>query len=413
MSSENKPMRFPEAGNPHGIQSLWGEYASKASAALRRFLTLLFICVIFASFAGYTGAFFRLSVVWANDFRHAHPGLLFLLPFGGWIIASLYKRYKTDTRNAFAIMEESVQTGKPISRVAMPLIWFSTFISHLFGGSAGCEGASLMIGGGIGSTAGRLFHLNKEDSELIVLCGMAAAFAPLLGTPVAAAVFVVELTRTFSRFRLLMATVSALVAYGAVHPLGLHPVQFALTVPEFSLTLVVGVTLIALVGLVCAESLRRGIDAVSVWRQKSERPVATIVFGAVLVIAITLLLGVYDYNGLGLDIIAKAFNGHADSSAFFWKLVLTVITMGVGFKGGQIVPAFFIGSTLGCTLAGIVGLAPAVGAAVGMIAVFSSVVRCPFAALVMSIEIFGPASLPIFILACGIVYGTERLVIKN
>ncbi|MBQ3349945.1 MAG: chloride channel protein [Thermoguttaceae bacterium] len=409
MSSENKPMRFPEAGNSHGIQSLWGEYASKVSAALRRFLTLLFISVIFASFAGYAGALFRLSVVWANDFRHLHPGLLFLLPFGGWIIASLYKRYKTDTRNAFAVMTESVQTGKPISSAASPLIWVSTFISHLFGASAGCEGASLMIGGGIGSTAGRLFHLNNEDSELIVLCGMAAAFAPLLGTPIAAAVFVVELTRTFSRSRLLMATTSSLVAYAAVEPLGLHPIRFALTVSEYSLTLVVGVALIALVGLVCAEALRRGIDAVTVWRQKSERPIATIVFGAILIVAITFQLGTYDYNGLGVDVIARAFNGQADSTAFFWKLALTVIAMGVGFKGGQIVPAFFIGSTLGCTLAGVVGLDPAVGAAVGMIAVFSGVVRCPFAALVMSIEIFGVASLPIFILACG----AEQLVIRN
>ena len=218
MSSENKPMRFPEAGNSHGIQSLWGEYASKASAALRRFLTLLFIGVIFASFAGYAGALFRLSVVWANDFRSLHPGLLFLLPVGGMIIAFIYKWFNTDSRNEFAIMEESVQTCKLIPAVSTPLIWVSSFISHLFGASAGCEGASLMIGGGIGSTAGRLFRLNKEDSELIVLCGMAAAFAPLLGTPIAAAVFVVELTRTFSRSRLLMATISSLVAYAAVQP---------------------------------------------------------------------------------------------------------------------------------------------------------------------------------------------------
>ena len=226
-------MRFPEAGNSHGIQSLWGENAPKAGAAVRRVLTLLFICGVFAAVAGYAGALFRLSVVCANDFRHLHPGLLFLLPVGGWIIASLYKRYKTDSRNAFDVMTESVQTGKPIPAVASPLIWVSTFLSHLFGASAGCEGASLMIGGGIGSTAGRLFHLNKEDSELIVLCGMAAAFAPLLGTPIAAAVFVVELTRTFSRSRLLMATISSLVAYAAVKPLGLHPIRFALSAPEY------------------------------------------------------------------------------------------------------------------------------------------------------------------------------------
>ena len=182
-----------------------------------------------------------------------------------------------------------------------------------------------------------------------------------------------------------------------------------MTVPEFSLTVVVGVLLIAFFSAVSAIALRHGINAVSVWRQKLEFPGAAIVTGAALIVAITLLQGTYDYNGLGLDVIARAFNGQANPSAFFWKLVLTVISMGVGFKGGQIVPAFFIGSTLGCTLADTVGLDPAVGAAVGMIAVFSGVVRCPCAALVMSIEIFGFASLPIFILACG----AEQLVIRN
>ncbi len=399
-------IHLPVQGNSIGVESLTGKYAPEKVRWLGgRVITLLFICVFFSAAAGYAGAFFRLSVMWANEVRALHPSLLFFLPMGGILITCLYKHFRIDSRNGFAIISEAVQTSKTIPSPSSPLIFFSTVITHLCGGSAGCEGASLLIGGGFGSQVSRWFKLNKSDTQLIVLCGMAAAFAPLLGTPVAAALFVIELTlskssKSFSVFRLITCMISAMVAFLAVLPLNLHPMKFLLPLPTYSLLLIGQVAVIAVLGSIAAWALCSGIDGISRTATKINHPILTIVFGSLIVVGITLVLGTDDYCGIGINGIGQALHGTASESAFFWKLLLTAITMGIGFKGGQIVPAFFIGATLGCCLANFMGMDPSLGAAIGLIAVFSGVVKCPFTAVVMSLEIFGFMALPLFAVAC-------------
>lgn len=398
----NPTIPTPAPGNSFGIHSITGEYIQKKLYHIGgRILTLLFICGIFASFSAYSGAFFRMSIVWANDVRHGVPELLYLLPLGGILIALLYKKYKTDTRNAFTIMSEAVQTNKTIPTCAAPLIWVSSVITHLFGGSSGCEAASLLIGGGMASTAGRWFHLNREDTHALILCSMAAAFTPLLGTPVAAALFVVELTRSFNFNRLCLTTISAIIAYAAVAPLNLHPVQFDLPKLEYSAILVAQVLIVTAASGLSAGLFTQSIDGIARLVNYSRRPVFAIVLGAIAVVGLSLILGTSNYNGLGLDVIAQALHGISRPDAFIWKLVLTAITLGVGFKGGQIVPAFFIGATLGSTISGVIGLNVSLGAAIGLIAVFAAVVKCPLTALVLSVEIFGFSALPLFALSCG------------
>ena len=127
--------------------------------------------------------------------------------------------------------------------------------------------------------------------------------------------------------------------------------------------------------------------------------------GGVMLIALTLIVGSYDYNGIGTETIERALSG-ADTPdwAFFWKIVFTAITIGFGFKGGEIVPTFFIGATLGCVVGPILGMPAGFAAAIALVAMFCGAVNCPIASIILSVELFGSANLIYFALACGISY---------
>ncbi|MBQ9455245.1 MAG: chloride channel protein, partial [Thermoguttaceae bacterium] len=175
------------------------------------FLLSLFVAVP----AGLAGAFFRLSVLWANQLREAFPGLIYFLPAGGVLIALLYRFARISHRGELDVIVNAVRSREPnVSPWLAPLIYTASVISHLFGASVGCEGASLILGGGLGAQFARWFRLEGRDFGMIVLCAMASAFAPLLGTPLTAAVFLLVRTRTHRRRLLGPCQAPALVAYG-------------------------------------------------------------------------------------------------------------------------------------------------------------------------------------------------------
>ena len=355
---------------------------------------------------GVVGALFHLGVSYTTEVRLAHPWVLYLLPAGGLVIAGLNKFCKLEGRGTNAVIE-SVHFGKEVPVLLVPLIFVSTVITHLCGGSAGREGAALQIGGGIGYRTGRLLHLGEKDLPLATLCGMSGVFSALFGTPLTATVFALEVISVGVLYYagLVPCITAAMVGYLVSLWMGVPPTRFTVVMPALDgwtlLLVVVLAILCALVSILFCRGLHVTEHLAERLMKNSCLRAAA---GGAVIIALTLLLGTTDYNGAGMDVISRALTGEASGWAWLLKLLFTAVTIGCGFKGGEVVPSFFVGATFGCAAGALLGLPPGFAAAIGLVAVFCGAVNCPIASVVLSVELFGADAMLYFAIACAISY---------
>ena len=355
---------------------------------------------------GVVGALFHLGVNYATSVRLAHPWVLYLLPLGGLVIAGLYRLCKLEGKGTNAVIE-SVHFGSDVPVLLVPLIFVSTVITHLCGGSAGREGAALQIGGGIGYRAGTLLHLGEKDLPLATLCGMSGVFSALFGTPLTATVFALEVISVGVLYYagLVPCITAAMTGYLISLLLGVPPTRFTVAMPALDAWTMLLVLVLAILCALVSILFCRGLHitehlAARLVKNSYLRAAA----GGVVIIALTLLLGTTDYNGAGMDVIQRALNGQANGWAWLLKLLFTAITIGCGFKGGEVVPSFFVGAAFGCWVGTLLGLPPAFAAAIGLVAVFCGAVNCPIASVVLSVEMFGAEGMLYFAMACAISY---------
>jgi H+/Cl- antiporter ClcA len=303
---------------------------------------------------------------------------------------------------------DSVHFGEKVPIVLVPVIFVATVITHICGGSAGREGAALQIGGGLGCNIGRLFRLDEKDLRLATLCGMSAVFSALFGTPLTAALFALEVISVgvFYYSGLVPCIASALAAFGVTRLMGIAPTRFVLVMLPLSVNILWRVALLAVVcGIVSAVFCYVMHTSENLAEKRVENPFLRAAVGGALVLALTYMVGTTDYNGTGMDVIRAAIeHGSADPAAFFWKIIFTAVTLSFGFKGGEMVPTFFIGATLGCVVGPLLGIPAGFSASIGLIAMFCGAVNCPIAAMVLSVELFGSTELTYFAVACGISY---------
>ena len=354
---------------------------------------------------GFVGALFHLGVDCATNVRLAHPWILYLLPLGGVVIALLYRLCRLEGAGTNAVIE-SVHFGKKIPTLLVPLIFVSTVITHLCGGSAGREGAALQIGGGIGYQAGRLLRLGEKDLPLATLCGMSGVFAALFGTPLTATVFALEVISVGVLYYagLVPCLTAALTGYLVSVLMGVPPTRFTVTVPGLEVRTMLLVMVLALLCAVVSILFCRGLHGVErLLKRTLKNPYLRVAVGAAVLIGLTLLTN-GDYNGAGMEVIGRAIAGQADPWAWVWKLLFTAITIGCGFKGGEVVPSFFVGAAFGYVAAGWLGLPAGFGAAMGLVSVFCGAVNCPLASIILSVELFGSGDLLYFAMACSISY---------
>lgn len=357
---------------------------------------------------GVVGASFDLCVGWATGLRAAHGWLLFLLPVGGLLIVGLYRLAGLRQDPGTNLVIGSIRTDDAIPFTMAPLIFVSTTITHLLGGSAGREGAALQIGGSIGSRMGRLFHMNERDLHLMTMCGMSAVFSAIFGTPLTAALFAMEVISVgeFYYAAIVPCVLSALVGYGIALGMGVEPVRFALSgLPNLGIVSVLQVVVLAALCALVSVLFCVAIHQTSALYQKHlPNPFLRVAAGGVAVVLLTLLCQTGDYNGAGMDIIGRAVAGSAHPQAFALKIVFTALTLGAGYKGGEIIPTLFVGATLGCVAGPLLGLDPAFSAGIGMIALFCGVVNCPITSIILSVELFGAQGMVLFGLASGVSY---------
>ena len=373
------------------------------AAALVKWMT---VGALVGGAGGLVGSLFHLGVNYATGVREAHPWVLYLLPVGGLVIVCLYRITKMEGKGTNAVIE-SVHFGREVPIWLVPLIFIGTVITHLCGGSAGREGAALQIGGGIGYGTGRLLHLGEKDLPLATLCGMSGVFAALFGTPLTATVFALEVISVGVLYYagLIPCITASMMGYLVSCLMGIAPTRFTVTTPALNGWTMLLVVILALLCALVSILFCRGLHLAEHLAEKYfKNAYVRILAGAAVIVGITLLLGTTDYNGAGMHIIEQAVAGQASPRAWLWKLLLTVVTIACGFKGGEVVPSFFIGATFGCVVGAFLGLDPGFAAAVGLVAVFCGAVNCPLASVILSVELFGSGDLLYFAMACAISY---------
>ena len=363
--------------------------------------------VIIGVVVGAVGAAFEHALEWATETRQEQSWTLYFLPLVGVFIAFWYSKMYMPLERGTNFILTSVRQDHPVRLRLAPSIFITSVLTHLCGGSAGREGAALQIGGDLGEHFGKMLRMDDKDCRLATLCGMSALFSALFGTPLAAVFFALEVVSIGVLYYsgLIPCITSSLVAYAVSLRFGIEPMRFAVAAPETdALTLARAAVLAlgcALVSILFCEMLHRT-------EHLTERLVKNnylrAFLGGCLVIALTLLAGCRDYNGAGGHVIAAALGGTAKPEAFLLKIVFTAVTLGCGFKGGEIVPTLFVGSTFGCAAGALLGLPAGFAAALGITGLFCGMTNCPLTSLLISVELFGADGLLCYAVVCAVSY---------
>ena len=372
------------------------------------FLRWSLLAIMVGAVCGLVGTAFHVCVNFATQWRGALEWLLYLLPVGGVFIVWLYHRLGQSSSLGTDRLFTSIQDRTAVPVAMAPLIFVATFLTHLLGGSAGREGAALQLGGSLGSDVGRLLRLNEDDRRTLTMVGMGALFAALFGTPLTATLFVMEVLCmghvVYSSF--VPCIVASLTAFGVSLLLHMEPEGYALAVvPGLNWLSALQVTglaaLCAVLSVIFCAVMHVSGHSFKKWMKN---PYVRAIAGGAAIIALTLLVGTRDYNGAGAQVIERAIEGEARPQDFILKLIFTAITLGCGYKGGEIVPTFFVGATFGCVVGPLLGMNPGFAAAIALVATFCGNTNCPVASVFLGIELFGGQAVPLFALACAVSY---------
>lgn len=364
-----------------------------------------------AIIVGAVSSLFAHTLTYVTQIRQGNGWFFYLLPVAGLLLVFLYDKVGKDDGGVNQVFA-TVQSKDNVSPFAAPLIFVATALTHLTGGSAGREGAAIQLGGSLANQLGRLIRLDEEDRHVIVMCGMTSAFAALFRTPMAAAIFSMEVVSVGVMYytALMPCMIAGIVATGVAKHLGVHDEAFqVMEIPEFTVSagIRIGILAVACAAvsiLFCIVLKQTG----SLYGKYIKNKYIRVVVASCLVIGITTLLGTTDYMGAGANLIVNAVEyGKANPLAFFWKILLTALTMKAGFKGGEIVPAFSIGATFGCVFGPLVGLPASISASCGMIAVFCGVTNCPITSILIAFELFGYGGIGFYVFAVAISYATS------
>ena len=367
----------------------------------------LVLCLVVGLLSGMASALFLVSLQWVSNFRDSHLWLLWLLPIGGLLVGLLYHYYgKEVVKGNNLIMEEYEQPKERIPLKMAPLVLIGTLLTHLFGGSAGREGTAVQMGSAIADQFSKVFPLTKAERRTLLIIGISAGFASVFGTPIAGALFAIEVlffSKVSSR-SLIPSFITAFVAYFTVEFLHVQHTHYSIpTVPELN---VVNLAWIIPVGIVCGLTAMLFSKTTHFFSTLFSKyvafpPLRPLIGGVVLAVAFY-FIGTTKFVGLGVPTIVDAFQNTSGHFDFLLKLLFTCFTLGAGFKGGEVTPLFFVGATLGSALSGFIPLPMALLAGMGFVAVFSGATHTPIACTAMGIELFG--------MDCGIYVGLACLI---
>ena len=383
----------------------------------------LFICILIGIFSGCASAFFLVSLEWVTQYREHHNWIIWLLPVGGLCIGLMYYFYGSDVvKGNNLLLEEYENPQKTIPIKMAPMVLIGTLITHLFGGSAGREGTAVQMSGAIADQFNRLSSrarhpelsrgarekLNNSDRKTLIILGISAGFASVFGTPLAGALFALEVLY-FSKITYKSIVLSFLTAYIAYFTVEFWQVKHThYSIPEIPQLTIIHFSWIIVAGVVFGLTAMLFSRSTHLWgklfsKYIKEAPLRPFIGGLILVVAIY-GIGTTKYIGLGIPTIVESFSTTNQWYDFLLKILFTGFTLGAGFKGGEVTPLFFIGATLGSALSLVIPLPIALLAGTGFVAVFSGATHTPIACTVMGMELFGIESGLFIGIACVIAY---------
>ena len=372
------------------------------------FLKLCTFGLLTGIIGGFIGATFAIVLSFVINLRETSPWLILLLPLGSIATLLLYRKFNVDNHRGTNEIIRNLKNKDRINAIIAPLVFVSTAITQLFGGSAGKEGAALQLGGAGSSAISDALKLKGEQRTIFIMSGMSATFASVFGTPLTAAFFVLEFKSSKKIFSLALIPcfISAMVAKKCASLLNVAEEAIHLNrLITFSISTVWKIFVLAIGLSLLSTVMCFAFEKVQIWIKKfiPNSFIRTFIF-ALTVVILTACIGDMRYNGSGMNMAINAISGSAKWHDFILKLVFTTITLAAGLKGGEIVPTFCIGATFGCFFGGLLGLDSGLAAALGIIGLFCCATNSFISAIFLGIELFGFSILPYIVIICIILW---------
>lgn len=366
------------------------------------------ICILIGIFSGSASAFFLMALEFVTQIRNNHDWIIWLLPIGGLLVGLSYYYWGESVVKGNNLLLEEYENPKEVIPLRMaPLVLFGTLITHLFGGSAGREGTAVQMGGAIADQFTTLFKLDRTERKTLIILGISAGFASVFGTPLAGAIFALEVLY-FSKINFKSVVLSFLVAYAAYFTVELWEIKHThyniANVPDVTVINLLYTVLISLLFGLAALLFSRSTHFWSSLFSNIKYPPLRPLIGGIVLALVLIGFGLTKFAGLGVPVIVDSFSNASQWYDFLLKILFTGFTLGAGFKGGEVTPLFFIGATLGSALSLIVPLPIAFLAGLGFVAVFSGATHTPIACTVMGIELFGIQPGLFIAIACTVAY---------
>jgi H+/Cl- antiporter ClcA len=381
----------------------------KAKKIVFTALKWILICALIGLLSGSASALLLVSLEWAAQTRLASPWMVWLLPLGGLVIGLCYHYYGKEVVQGNNLLLEEYDKPKEIIPLKMaPLVLGGTIITHVFGGSAGREGTAVQMGGAIADQFTRIFKLDDSERRTLIILGISAGFASVFGTPLAGALFALEIIY-FSKLSFKSVSLSLIVAYATYFTVELWQVKHTHysipTIPNLNSTNLLWTIAISLLfGLAAMLFSLSTHFWSSLFRKTIAYPPLRPLVGGIIITIAMYLTGSTKFMGLGVPVIVDSFTNPSATSDFLLKIIFTGLTLGAGFKGGEVTPLFFVGATLGSALSLVVPLPIGLLAGMGFVAVFAGATHTPLTCTVMGLELFGLECGLYIAIACIVAY---------
>lgn len=370
---------------------------------------------------GSASAGFLISLDWATNFRESHTWIIAFLPIAGLLVGLMYYYFGKDVEAGNNLLIDTIHQPKQTIPFHMaPFVYLGTIITHFFGGSAGREGTALQMAGAIADQFSKPLRLSKSDRSILIIAAVAGGFGSVFGTPLAGAIFGLEffLLGKIRYNAIFPAFITAIIADIVTKLWQANHTHYVISsIPDVSLLNIFYAIIVGIICGICAATFSKSLHKTGqFFKSKIAFPPLRPFVGGIIIAVAVFAIGTTKYIGLGIPTIVQSFESQLPAYDFALKMIFTIITLSVGFKGGEVTPLFFIGATLGNALGLIIPLPTSLLAGMGFVAVFAGATNTPIACTIMAIELFGVECGVYVAIACIVAYlvsGNSSIYMKQ